>query len=173
MTLHKLFLALALGLSGCSPNEAGDAGDGSSGTSATGSSSGGESCIPGEIQACLCPDESASTQICLADGSDFSACDCVSATSNADDSAGSGSGGTSETTGDASTGEGTTDGGTTGASTGPAPECDGSHPLVDGDLRFCEAGNCYCGDFSVRPPFDVCYAMEIAEPCCPVEVVCY
>jgi hypothetical protein len=49
----------------------------------------------------------------------------------------------------------------------------GSHPLVEGDLRYCEAGSCYCGDLSMKPPLDACYAEAIADPCCPVELECY
>jgi hypothetical protein len=123
---------------------------------------------------CACPDGSSSTQICLSNGSGYSACACVGMTT-ADDQGRSGSSEGSS----GSSGSGATDGDSSGTSTdggstqGPAPECDGAHPLVDGELRYCEPGNCYCGDFSVDPPFDVCYAPEIAESCCPVEVECY
>lgn len=134
--------------------------------------SGGQSCTPGEIGACLCPGDTPSTQICLADGSGFSACDCVGMSGPDDGSGGPASSGGIETTSGEPTG-GDVDESSGGSSGGPPPECDGSHPLVDGDLRYCEEGHCYCGDFSVMPPFDVCYAMAIAEPCCPVEVVCY
>jgi hypothetical protein len=176
MTFQELFVALAFCVLGCSPDQDGNDGaetePGTAGT--TGSSSGGESCMPGQIDACLCPDGTPSTQICLADGSDFSACDCVSATGEDDSGGSSGSGGVSGTSDDGSSDEGPADSGTGGSSTGgPPPECDGEHPLVDGELRYCEAGNCYCGDFSVEPPFDVCYVEAIAEACCPVDVVCY
>ena len=51
--------------------------------------------------------------------------------------------------------------------------CMGSHPIVEGDMRTCEPGSCYCGDLAADPPLDTCFAMDQAEACCPVEVVCY
>jgi hypothetical protein len=44
---------------------------------------------------------------------------------------------------------------------------------VEGDLRYCEKGHCYCGDLMMKPPLDVCYAEMIADPCCPVDLECY
>jgi hypothetical protein len=38
-------------------------------------------------------------------------------------------------------------------------------------LRY-EGGSCYCGDPRADPPLDVCYAMDLADACCPVDVVC-
>lgn len=184
MTFRKLllpFLVLGCPADGDSSEGADTGGTGgTSGTAGTGgsSSSAGENCMPGLVEACLCPDGGASTQVCLADGSGFSACDCVGVTTMDDDSVGSmtspESTDSTPDTATESTDEGPAESGSDGSSTGPAPECDGSsHPLVEGDLRYCEAGNCYCGDFSVKPPFDLCYPEAIAAPCCPVEVVCY
>lgn len=183
MTWRALALTMPLFLLACVTTDAGDTGAGSSGsesgsTSASGGSSGSssESCMPGEIDACLCPDQTPSTRICLADGMSYSECDCTggsATTASSTESATSAeTTGPSESSGDGSS-EGSDSGTDASSSEGPPPECDGSHPLVDGDLRYCEMGNCYCGDFSVRPAFDVCYAEDIAQPCCPVEVVCY
>jgi hypothetical protein len=182
--MRAAYLCLLTMLAGCPGEESGDtdADDtdpGTGGTEATSAgptgsttamATGGEMCTPGEIEECSCTDGSTSDRICLSDGSGFSACDCVGGTTEpqtgSSDDSGSSEGGSGESSGGGSG---------SGSSTGePMPECDGSsHPLVDGDLRYCEAGNCYCGDFSVKPPFDVCYPMDIAEPCCPVEVECY
>lgn len=181
MTLPRLLALVPVLLFACSTEGAGD--DDGAGTASDESSTGdpggteGGGCTPGEVQACLCPDQSGSTQVCLADGSGYSACDCVGDSGADDDSAGTteASDGAAETSSAGSSDDGAVDGGSdSGTTAGPMPECDGSsHPLVDGDLRYCEPGNCYCGDFSVDPPYDTCYVMEIAEPCCPVEVVCY
>lgn len=179
-----LLLSLPLCLFGCSGGKDDNAGS-TAADDSSGSGSGGATCTPGVIDACLCPDMSPSTQICFADGSGFSACDCVGMSGPGEDSGDSAvTGGGSATSDDGSSSDSGSTGGSTSTSstsstssgnesTGPAPECDGSHPLVDGDLRYCEAGDCYCGDFMVEPPFDVCYAMDIAEACCPVDVVCY
>jgi len=173
MSFKKLLLAASLALVGC-PAEDGGGEDGAGTGSSGGSGSGGAMCEPGLIEACLCTDGTPSTQVCLADGSGFSACDCVGMSGSGGGSDGStGSEGGSATSGDGSSDDGAADSGSGGDSTGSMPECDGSHPLVEGDLRYCEMGNCYCGDFTVRPPFDVCYAMDIADACCPVDVVCY
>lgn len=44
--------------------------------------------------------------------------------------------------------------------------CRGEHPLVMGDRRYCNPGDCYCAD-----P-DACFPMEVADACCPGAVVC-
>jgi len=171
MRLHSLSFSLAVVLFGCSVNDDTDDGADTDPAASTSASSGGQICEPGQIEACLCPGDSPSTQICLGDGSGYSECDCVGmmsatgsggstgpgTTNGADEST---SGGPQDTEGDSSTG-------------GPPPECDGVHPTVEGDLRFCERGFCYCEDLTVEPAFDTCYPADIAEPCCPVEVVCY
>lgn len=53
--------------------------------------------------------------------------------------------------------------------------CNGSHPLLRDTppQRYCAPGNCYCGDLTVTPPIDSCYPMEVADACCPVDIVCY
>lgn len=59
---------------------------------------------------------------------------------------------------------------------GPRQFCEcggGSHPLVEGDLRYCEEGHYYCGDLMMKPPIDVCYAVTVADPCCPIDLKCY
>jgi hypothetical protein len=47
-----------------------------------------------------------------------------------------------------------------------AGTCEGTHPLVDGDRRYCEAGDCYCA----TP--DNCYPAASAVACCSVDPVC-
>lgn len=44
--------------------------------------------------------------------------------------------------------------------------CTGTHPLVEGERRFCEAGDCFCA----TP--DACFPAAIAATCCEVDVVC-
>jgi hypothetical protein len=53
--------------------------------------------------------------------------------------------------------------------------CNGSHPEVEGDLRYCLRGFCYCGDLEIKPPVDACYGAPFAEVCCPGDIVleCY
>lgn len=54
-----------------------------------------------------------------------------------------------------------------GGMTGDTPEaCSGTHPLVMGDLRYCAADACYCGDS------DACFPAAVADACCAVDVVC-
>lgn len=62
---------------------------------------------------------------------------------------------------------------TDGGQFGACECCEGSHPLVEGDLRYCDEGHCYCGDLEMKPPLDACYAETIADPCCPVDLECY
>ena len=121
----------------------------------------------------------------MPDGSGYSACECGGTTTATSTSAGSTSTSTAGTTAgsEETAGRGSSEGGGSGTSAadgsgsseGPPPECNGSHPLVEGDLRYCERGHCYCGDLDAMPPVDVCYATEIAEACCPegIELVCY
>jgi hypothetical protein len=56
---------------------------------------------------------------------------------------------------------------------GPCECCEGTHPLLEGDLRYCDEGVCYCGDLDMEPPIDVCYEQAIADACCPVDLECY
>ncbi len=44
--------------------------------------------------------------------------------------------------------------------------CEGTHPLVDGGARFCEAQRCYC------PGNDACYPASSARLCCGEAVQC-
>ena len=150
------------GTTGVAPTTTGST---TSTTAAETTSTGQPVCEPGALEACACADGTSSNQICLADGSGFSACDCVGVGTTA--------GGDSSGSSDGSSGMSSDAASDTGSTGEPPPECDGAHPIVEGDLRFCERGNCYCGVFDVEPPFDTCYPMDIAEPCCPVEVVCY
>jgi hypothetical protein len=178
MNARALLISIAFCALGCSAE-----GDGDSG--ANEASSGGQSCDPGLISECTCTDGSMSTQTCMPDGSGYSECECGGGTTTSSStSAGSmattttGMSAGSEDTAGASTDAGSGDTSAadgSSSSEGPPPECNGSHPLVEGDLRYCERGHCYCGDLEAMPPVDVCYAMEIAEACCPdgIELVCY
>jgi hypothetical protein len=157
-------------------------GDADDGDTAADSGSGGVMCDPGIIQDCACPDGSQSMQTCNAEGTGFSACECggTEGATSAGSTSSSTSGGTTTSAGStADTGEGSSGGGSDSggqdSSSDGGIECMGSHPLVEGDLRYCERGDCYCGDLQARPPVDVCYAMDIAEACCPegIELVCY
>lgn len=53
-----------------------------------------------------------------------------------------------------------------GSSDGGGVICRGTHPLLDGERRYCEAGDCFCAS-----P-DNCYPEEVAAECCEVDVVC-
>jgi hypothetical protein len=71
-------------------------------------------------------------------------------------------------------GSGTSDGGATASGTagaevvggadgsaGAPVQCEGSHPLLSDQNRYCAAGDCYCND-----PFDTCFPSETAKACC-------
>jgi hypothetical protein len=45
--------------------------------------------------------------------------------------------------------------------------CEGSHPNVEDDNRFCDSGDCYCND-----PFDTCFPEDIAGECCEGKLRC-
>lgn len=190
--------AAAVLLAGC-PAEPGGGGETGSATEAA--SSGGETaCNPGETSDCACTDGTMGTQVCAEDGQSFGACECGAGTSGGQGGTGTTSDG--DSTGDGTTGpaEGTTSEGETDAAClpgtiftcdcpegpgyqecsesgeiGPCICCEGSHPLVEGDLRYCEEGHCYCGDLMAMPPVDACFAQAIAEACCPGDIVleCY
>jgi hypothetical protein len=50
-----------------------------------------------------------------------------------------------------------------------AVECIGTHPIVDGERRFCDPGFCYC----LEPgPRDTCFPTATAAACCTVEPEC-
>lgn len=84
-------------------------------------------CMPGEVNACDCPD-GPGFQFCN-DAGELSPCEC----------------------------------------------CIGDHPEVEGEMRFCLEGHCYCGNFEVEPPIDVCYGEMVADVCCPGDIIleCY
>src|SRR5262249_60649562 len=44
--------------------------------------------------------------------------------------------------------------------------CTGRHPLLDGSVRFCNGGDCYCSN-----P-DSCLPQATAAKCCSVAVIC-
>lgn len=183
MTTRVPGLMLGLCLLGCA-TEGGDEGAGTMATEETG---GGNGCTPGAINPCACPDGTQSQQTCEASGDAFGACECGTSTSATTTSASTTSGTTTSTTTSSSTttpddtGESTAgdseDSGTTASdessSTGPAPECNGTHPIVEGDLRYCEKGDCYCNDLVSPVPSENCFPADIADACCAVELVCY
>jgi hypothetical protein len=45
--------------------------------------------------------------------------------------------------------------------------CEGTHPLLDGGLRFCAAASCYCS------ANDTCFPAKVAKTCCGVKLECY
>lgn len=48
----------------------------------------------------------------------------------------------------------------------PDAGCSGTHPLVEGERRYCAPGDCYCA----TP--DSCHSAPTAAACCEVDVVC-
>jgi hypothetical protein len=78
----------------------------------------------------------------------------------------SGGGGASQSEGGIGQGgaglsEGGTGPGKAGGAGGAPLECEGSHPLLSSQSRFCPAGACYCND-----PFDTCFPADTAQACC-------
>lgn len=203
-TITIFTTALLLGCPASDDDDAGDDGEAMSDSDGTaGSADAGGTCTPGAQVACACTDGTQGTQTCDAEGSAFDACECGGGTSAATTGTGSATddgGSTTSPTGDDSTGADTTPADTgMDMCTPGVPEpcdcpdgpgfqrcnemgelgecscCEGSHPLVEGDLRYCEEGSCYCGALQVDPPIDVCYEAMIAESCCPgdIDLVCY
>lgn len=183
MTTRLPSLMLGLCLLGCA-SEGGDEGAGTADTEET--TGGGNGCTPGAINPCACSDGTQSQQTCAVSGDAFGPCECGTSTSATTTSASTTSGTTttsttSSTTTPDDTGESTAadseDSGTTASdessSTGPAPECNGTHPIVEGDLRYCEKGDCYCNDQVSPVPSENCFPADIADACCAVELVCY
>jgi hypothetical protein len=80
-------------------------------------------------------------------------------TSNANGGTPSDDGGSSNSS-DAGTGSGGDAAGAGGGSGDPV-ECNGAHPQVSGQNRFCLADACYC-----NAPFDTCFPEETAQTCC-------
>ena len=63
---------------------------------------------------------------------------------------------------------GAADGGGGGADAGMedgGASCNGEHPLFDATRRWCDPG-CYCSTS------DACFAADVADACCDVDVVC-
>ncbi|MCC7537167.1 MAG: hypothetical protein IT379_13175 [Deltaproteobacteria bacterium] len=46
------------------------------------------------------------------------------------------------------------------------PGCGGTHPIVEGDRRFCASGDCYCATT------DTCFSAATADACCAGDIVC-
>jgi len=147
--------AIALGCGDDSDGES-DAGEGS------GESAG--SCEPGDIVECTCSGGVSGQQVCMAAGDGYWPCEC-GAGGSMDGSGGGSQSGTSAASSE--TGAGSASDVTGGSA------CDATHPLVEGDMRFCEQGFCYCGDPAADPPLDSCYAADEADACCPVDLECY
>jgi hypothetical protein len=61
------------------------------------------------------------------------------------------------------------DGGPTDAAPIDAEACMGAHPEVEGDMRFCLSGACYCRESDTM---ETCYPAAVAARCCSVDVVC-
>lgn len=175
-------LILTLCLFGC---PADGEGDDAAGTGETDPTSGGGGCTPGEVSPCACPDGTQSQQTCAADGNAFGACACGGSTdstttaSSSSTTASTTTDPSSTTTGTDEESGGSSDAGSSesgtaaGSSDGPTPECTGSHPIVEGEMRYCEEGNCYCNDTVSPVPSESCFPEDIADACCAVELVCY
>lgn len=123
------------------------------------SESGAGACDPGMVSDCACADGTPGEQVCKAAGDGYWPCECGNAEASASQTAGSQSG--SQSTTASETGDATASDASTGAS-----ECESSHPLVDGEMRYCEADACYC------KPTDACFAADQAQGCCTDAVVC-
>ena len=209
MTWRSAWLSgvLLVSAAACGDDESGDDGAGSDGAS----------CEPGAIVGCACQDGSPGEQVCMTDGAGFWPCECegemggASASASSSPGTGSASGSGSAEGPSTMTSAATSDSGSACEGSHPLVEgdarfcgdgdcycrptdtcfaeaeaagccedvvlcgglaCMGSHPLVEGDMRFCEPGACYCGDPQADPPLDVCYAVDRADACCPVDVVC-
>ena len=201
-TTTFLFLSVAA-LAGCpaSDDASSDSGAMTEGEATAGSDGGDATCTPGAQVACVCTSGDQGIQICNEDGSAFDACDCGDGTSGGTSVGGTDGDGTTTSAADDGSSGGDTMMPDTGAQacTPGVPEpcdcpngpgfqrcnemgelgecmcCDGTHPLVEGDLRYCEMGDCYCGALQANPPIDVCYDQMMAELCCPgdIELVCY
>src|SRR5688572_17781967 len=89
--------------------------------------------------------------------------------SDSDSGLGGGTGGSGNTSG--SDGGGASGGASGSAGTasggGAGEQCSGTHPLLDGGARYCEAGSCRCVGT------DLCFAQENAARCCDAELVCF
>ncbi len=196
------FGVLAVLLTAC-PGTSGEGDDGAAAEGTSSGSAG--VCTPGDEISCACTDGSMSTQTCEPDGSSYGECECGNADSSggmAD--TGMNTSGPESSTGMAegtTSGEGSSGGpgeteagcmpGTASAcdcpegpgfqpcndegEIGPCQCCEGSHPLVEDTLRYCEEGHCYCGNLELEPPVDVCFIEAIAAVCCPDDITleCY
>ncbi len=190
-------------LAGCPVSEdaSTDSGAMTESDSTAGSDDGDTTCTPGAQVACVCTSGDQGIQICNADGSAFDACDCGEDTSGGTSSGSPDDTGTTTAVADDSSGGSDSSTSDTGMDmcTPGVPEpcdcpngpgfrrcddvgelgeclcCEGTHPLVEGDLRYCEAGDCYCGALRAIPPIDVCYDQMVADLCCPgdIDLVCY
>jgi hypothetical protein len=150
--------ALACGSSESDPIFPGD--DDSAGAGGEGASSGGTGGTAGTA------------------GSGGSAAGNGGATATGGRGAGGSSSGSSGAAGEGGTGDGGAgDGGTSGAGAGGASGDGGTgggggmcpdpiHPNVNGTMRTCNAGFCYCADD------DGCYPDAVASSCCAVTVAC-
>jgi hypothetical protein len=198
---RSALIPMVLLLTACPSSDDGAAsttGDETSGDATEGAGA----CTPGAQVACACTDGAQGQQECNDAGSGFGACLCEGggsgsggSTDPGTTSAAESTAGGSDSTGEDPTGTDTGDAMCTpgvaetcdcgdgpgvqrcndAGELGPCECCMGSHPLVEGDLRYCDAGACYCGALQAVPPVDVCYDDAIAQLCCPgdIALVCY
>jgi hypothetical protein len=199
MHSKTMMILVGLGLAGCpASDDAADTGD-TEAAGSDGTATSGGACTPGAQVQCVCTDGQQGAQVCNADGTGFDACECAGDGTTGGGSAGSGGTDTGSSADGTDTGAATTgETGVEGCDPGTAEACDcgdgpgvqrctdagelgpceccmGDHPIVEGDLRYCEEGACYCGALMAMPPIDVCYVESIAELCCPgdIELTCY
>jgi hypothetical protein len=92
----------------------------------------------------------------------------------ADGSAGSGTGGSAGSASGGSAGSSAGSAGSSGSSGSSAgsggaagAECNGTHPLVDGGVRYCEPGQCRCIGS------DLCFLQDRAARCCEGQLRCF
>lgn len=135
-----LLLPLSLLLPGC-PDDPVVSGDGGSSSSGSDSTETAGACTPGQTMTCPCPGGEAGTQVCVADGSGFGACQCEGSTSLD-------TGSSTDPTTDPST------------STGPTVECTSDEECGDFAVNECQTAVCNLDDGVCRA-----LALPVDTPC--------
>ena len=124
--VHALLLLAPLSLPGCFDPDA-IVPDATTGEDDSSGADSGGACVPGESQICACPDGTASSQVCNAEGSGFDPCACQGDDATVSD--------TSDTAGE----------------TGPDPDCEVDDDCADMASTECEEGVCNDGTCEVNP----------------------
>lgn len=100
----------------------------------------------------------------------LAACGSSDADISGDSDAGSGGNagaGTGGSSGSAGSGASSGSSGAAGSAGAAGQECKGTHPLLDGGIRFCSPGECRCQGS------DLCFPQEQAARCCEGELRCF